>query len=163
MKTGNVTLINGAMVREVITDPATGLATGVSYVDTQTLQEVTVKAKSVVLAASAGETARLLLNSKSSRFQTGLANSSNVVGKYINDSTGASRSAFIPALMDRKRYNEDGVGGMHVFTPWWLDKQKIGFPARLPHRILGRHGYARLRIRLGNRSDERHDCRPRRQ
>ncbi len=128
LKTGNVTLINGAMVREVITDPATGLATGVSYVDTQTLQEVTVKAKSVVLAASAGETARLLLNSKSSRFQTGLANSSNVVGKYINDSTGASRSAFIPALMDRKRYNEDGVGGMHVFTPWWLDNKKLDFP-----------------------------------
>ena len=128
MQTGNVTLINGAMVREVITDPQTGLATGVSYVDTQTLQEITIKAKSVVLAASAGETARLLLNSKSSRFQTGLANSSNVVGKYINDSTGASRSAFIPSLMDRKRYNEDGVGGMHVFTPWWLDNKKLDFP-----------------------------------
>jgi choline dehydrogenase-like flavoprotein len=92
------------------------------------LQEVTVKAKSVVLAASAGETARLLLNSKSSRFSNGLANTSGVVGKYINDSTGASRSAFIPALMDRKRYNEDGVGGMHVFTPWWLDNKKLDFP-----------------------------------
>ena len=75
MKTGNVTLINGAMVREVLTDPQTGLATGISYVDTQTLQEITVKAKTVVLAASAGETARLLLNSKSSRFSNGLANS----------------------------------------------------------------------------------------
>jgi choline dehydrogenase-like flavoprotein len=128
LKTGNVTLINGAMVREVLTDPNTGLASGVSYVNTQTLQEVTVRAKVVVLAASAGETARLLLNSKSSRFPTGLANSSNVVGKYINDSTGASRSAFVPALMDRKRYNEDGVGGMHVFTPWWLDNKKLDFP-----------------------------------
>ncbi len=128
LKTGNVTLINGAMVREVVTDPATGLATGVSYVNTQTLQEITVRAKTVVLAASAGETARLLLNSKSVRFPTGLANSSGVVGKYINDSTGASRSAFVPALMDRKRYNEDGVGGMHVFTPWWLDNKKLDFP-----------------------------------
>jgi choline dehydrogenase-like flavoprotein len=30
--------------------------------------------------------------------------------------------------MDRKRYNEDGVGGMHVFTPWWLDNRKLDFP-----------------------------------
>jgi len=128
MKTGNLTLINGAMAREVTTDPATGLATGVSYVDTATLQEKTVRAKVVVLAASTCETARIMLNSKSSRFPNGLANSSGVVGKYLNDSTGASRSGFIPALMDRKRYNEDGVGGMHVFTPWWLDNSKLDFP-----------------------------------
>jgi choline dehydrogenase-like flavoprotein len=128
LKTGKVTLINGAMVREVLTDPNTGKASGVSYVDTGTLQEVAVQAKVVVLAASACESARLLLNSKSERFPNGLANSSNVIGKYLNDSTGASRSAFIPSLMDRKRYNEDGVGGMHVFTPWWLDNSKLDFP-----------------------------------
>ncbi|WP_234734343.1 GMC family oxidoreductase [Tellurirhabdus bombi] len=128
IKTGNVNLITNAMVREVLTDPATGLATGVSYVDTQTLQEMEVKAKVVVLGASACESARLLLNSKSARFSNGLANTSGVVGKYLNDSTGASRSGFIPSLMDRKRYNEDGVGGMHVFTPWWLDNKKLDFP-----------------------------------
>nr|WP_293840916.1 GMC family oxidoreductase [uncultured Arsenicibacter sp.] len=128
MKTGNLSLINHAMVREVLTDPNTGLATGVSYVDTISMQEKTVRAKTVMLAASTCETARLLLNSKSSRFPNGLANSSGVIGKYLNDSTGASRSAFIPALMDRKRYNEDGVGGMHVFTPWWLDNKKLDFP-----------------------------------
>lgn len=128
VKTGNVKLINNAMVREVLTDDKTGLCTGVSYVDKLSLQETTVRAKIVVLAASACESARLLLNSKSSRFQRGLANESGVVGKYLNDSTGASRSAFVPALMDRKRYNEDGVGGMHVYTPWWLDNKKLDFP-----------------------------------
>ncbi len=128
LATGNTTLITHAMAREVITDPATGLATGVSYVNTLNLQEYTVRGKVVVLAASAGETARLLLNSKSSRFSHGLANSSGVVGKYLNDSTGASRSGIIPALFDRKRYNEDGVGGMHIYTPWWLDNKKLDFP-----------------------------------
>ncbi|MBC7571188.1 MAG: GMC family oxidoreductase [Spirosoma sp.] len=128
VKTGNVTLINGAMAREILTDQATGLATGVSYVDKATLNELTVRAKVVMVGASTCETARLLLNSKSSRFPNGLANGSGVIGKYLNDSTGASRSAFIPALMDRKRYNEDGVGGMHVFTPWWLDNRKLDFP-----------------------------------
>jgi choline dehydrogenase-like flavoprotein len=56
-----------------------------------------------------------------------LANDSGVVGRYINDSTGSSRQAFIPSLMDRKRYNEDGVGGMHVYTPWWLNGKKLDF------------------------------------
>ncbi len=128
LKTGNLTLINNAMAREVITDPVTGLATGVSYVDREKLTEHTVKAKIVVLAASAGETARLMLNSKSKRYANGLGNSSGVLGKYLHDSTGASRGAFLPHLMDRKRYNEDGVGGMHVYTPWWLDNKKLDFP-----------------------------------
>ncbi len=128
MKTGNMTLINNAMVKEVHTDPNTGLCTGVSYVNKMDLKDYQINAKIVVLAASTCETARLMLNSKSSRFQNGLANESGVIGKYLNDSTGASRSAFIPSLMDRKRYNEDGVGGMHVYTPWWLDNKTLDFP-----------------------------------
>lgn len=128
MKTGNMTLINNAMVKEVHTDANTGLCTGVSYVSKVDLKDYKINAKIVVLAASTCETARLLLNSKSSRFQNGLANESGVVGKYLNDSTGASRSAFIPSLMDRTRYNEDGVGGMHVYTPWWLDNKTLDFP-----------------------------------
>lgn len=34
----------------------------------------------------------------------------------------------LPDLLDRQRYNEDGVGGMHVYTPWWLDNKKLDFP-----------------------------------
>jgi choline dehydrogenase-like flavoprotein len=49
LKTGNLTLQNNAMVREVLTDQKTGLATGVSYVDTITMQEVEVQAKTVTL------------------------------------------------------------------------------------------------------------------
>ncbi len=37
-------------------------------------------------------------------------------------------SGFVPSLFDRKRYNEDGVGGSHVYTPWWLDNKKLDFP-----------------------------------
>ncbi len=128
LKTKNLTLKTNAMAREILTDPVTGLATGVSYVDKEKLTEHTVKAKIVIVAASACETSRLLLNSKSVKHQNGLANSSGIVGKYLHDSTGASRSAFLPHLMDRKRYNEDGVGGMHVYTPWWLDNKKLDFP-----------------------------------
>jgi choline dehydrogenase-like flavoprotein len=127
MNSGHVDVIPNAMAREVITD-AQGKATGISFVNKDDKQEYTVNAKVVVLAASACESARLLLNSKSSLFPNGLANSSGVVGKYLHDSTGASMGGILPKLVGRKRYNEDGVGGMHVYTPWWLDNKKLDFP-----------------------------------
>jgi choline dehydrogenase-like flavoprotein len=127
LKTGNVDLVTNAMAREVLTDKE-GLATGVSYISKDDLQEYQVSGRTVILAASACESARLLLNSKSSRHPNGLANGSNVVGKYLHDSTGADMGGVIPALFDRKRYNEDGVGGMHIYAPWWGDNKKLDFP-----------------------------------
>jgi choline dehydrogenase-like flavoprotein len=44
------------------------------------------------------------------------------------DSTGASVTGFIPKLMDGIPHNEDGVGGMHLYMPWWLDNTKLDFP-----------------------------------
>src|SRR3954471_16594523 len=128
MKTGKLKIIANAMAREVTVDNATGLATGVSYIDKGTKRDNHVRARIVVVAASACESARILLNSKSSKFPQGLANSSGVVGKYLTDSTGASVSGFIPKLMDGIPHNEDGTGGMHLYTPWWLDNKKLDFP-----------------------------------
>jgi choline dehydrogenase-like flavoprotein len=127
LKTGRLEIITDAMAREVTTNQE-GQATGVSYVDTNTLQEHHVKAKIVVLAAGACETARLLLNSKSSRHPNGLANSSDVAGKYLMDSTGTSVSGFFPQMMNNVPHNEDGTGGMHMYMPWWLNDKKLDFP-----------------------------------
>ena len=127
IKTGNVDVIANAMAREVLTNEK-GDATGVSYVSKDDMQEYQVSARIVILAASAGESARLLLNSKSAAHPNGLANSSNVVGKYLHDSTGVAIGGVLPKLFNRKRYNEDGVGGMHVYSPWWLDNKKLDFP-----------------------------------
>jgi choline dehydrogenase-like flavoprotein len=125
--TGNVDVITNAMAREVLTN-GDGLATGISYISKTDMQEYTVKGKVVILAASACESARLLLNSKSAQHPNGLANSSNLVGKYLHDSTGAALGGVLPALFGRKRYNEDGVGGMHVYSPWWGNNKKLNFP-----------------------------------
>lgn len=127
VETGNVDVIPNAMAREVITN-SSGLATGVSYVNKDDMQEYLINAKVIVLAASACESARLLLNSKSASHPNGLANSSNVVGKYLHDSTGTDMGGIVPKLFNRKRYNEDGVGGMHLYSPWWLDNKKLDFP-----------------------------------
>lgn len=127
MEKGKVELYTHAMVREVLTDDA-GLAKGVVYIDKKDLKEYKIGAKVVVLAASACETARIMLNSKSKSHPNGLSNSSGVVGRYLHDSTGTDRMAFMPELVDRPRYNEDGVGGLHVYSPWWLDNKKLDFP-----------------------------------
>ena len=125
---GQVKLFVNAMVRAVNTNDE-GRATGVSFVNKDDRKEYSIKGKTVVLAASACSTARILLNSKSAQHPSGLGNSSGLVGRYVHDSTGASRAAFVPGLMNRKtNYNEDGVGGMHVYTPWWLDNKKLDFP-----------------------------------
>jgi choline dehydrogenase-like flavoprotein len=97
-------------------------------VDTTDGRDRHVSARIVVLAASACESARLLLNSKSSRFSAGLANSSGVVGKYLTDTTGADVTGYLPAMMNGVPHNEDGAGGMHIYMPWWLDNRKLDFP-----------------------------------
>ena len=126
LETNNVDLFTNSVVREVTTNQE-GIATGVSYVSKEDMKEYKIKSKVVVLAASACSSARILLNSKSSQHPNGLGNSSDTLGKYLHDSTGASRSGFVPALMNREIYNEDGVGGMHIYTPWWLNDKKLPF------------------------------------
>ncbi len=78
------------MAYEVSVD-AEGRATGVRYL--QTLDDGSVvpneqRARAVVVAGYAIESPRLLLNSKSSRFPDGLANSSGLVGKFLMAQAG---------------------------------------------------------------------------
>jgi len=95
--TGRFTLIPNAMAREIVVGKD-GKAQAVSYIDKTTRQETRVYAKAFVLAASACESARLLLNSKSTLFPNGLANSSGVVGRYLTDSVGTSVTGYFPQL-----------------------------------------------------------------
>jgi choline dehydrogenase-like flavoprotein len=127
LATGRLRLVTNAMAREV-TVGKDGLATGVSYIDKTTGEDRHVSARIVVLAASACESARLLLNSRSATFPQGLANSSGAVGKYLTDTTGTDVAGFIPAMVDHVPHNEDGVGGGHLYMPWWVDNKTVGFP-----------------------------------
>lgn len=125
--TGNCTIRHHAMAREVTVGPD-GRATGVSFIDKQTGTDEHVSARAVILAASACESARILLNSKSSLHPNGLGNSSGHVGKWLNDTTGAWVGGYFPQMMDSVPHNEDGAGGMHLYMPWWLDNSKLDFP-----------------------------------
>ncbi len=127
LASGRLRIVTGAMARAVAVDED-GVASGVSYVNTADRREYAVRARIVVLAASACETARLLLNSKSGRFPDGLANSSGVVGRYLTDSTGLTVAGHIPKMAHGVPHNEDGTGGSHLYMPWWLDNRTLDFP-----------------------------------
>jgi choline dehydrogenase-like flavoprotein len=140
MKTGRVQVLPNAMARELIADDS-GKVTAVSYVDKTTGSERQVRCRTVVLSASACESARLLLNSKSPRHPQGLANSSGMVGRYLMDTVGSSLSAVVPALSGMPHYNSDGYGN-HVYVPWWgWDTQKaLGFPRGYHIEVGGGYG-----------------------
>ena len=127
LQTGRLTLITGAMAREILVG-ADGKATGVSYIDKATHTEKRVVARAVVVAASACESARLLLNSRSKLFPDGLANSSGQVGRNLTDSVGSSGWGYIPQMEKILPHNHDGTGGMHMYIPWWKYDRKSNFP-----------------------------------
>jgi len=140
MKTGRLTVIPNAMAREVITGDD-GLARAVSYVDKTTRTEKQIRCRVVVLAASACESARLLLNSKSSRHSAGLANSSGVVGRYLTDTVGYGLSGHVPALEGMRKHDTDGYAGGHLYMPWWgLDRPTKEFPRGYHVEIGGGYG-----------------------
>ena len=126
-QTGRLSLITGAMAREVLLG-GDGKVEGVSYVDKASRSEKRVYAKAVVLAASACESARLLLNSKSSLFPNGLANSSGMVGRNLTDSVGSDGEGYFPQMEKIPPHNHDGIGGMHVYVPWWKYDRQNDFP-----------------------------------
>lgn len=127
LKTGRLTMITGAMARE-ITVNSSGKAEGVLYIDKATRTEKRINARAVVVAASACESARLLLNSKSSTFPDGLGNSSGTVGKYLTDSVGSDGAGYVPAMEKMPPHNHDGTGSLHMYVPWWKFDRKNDFP-----------------------------------
>jgi choline dehydrogenase-like flavoprotein len=131
LASGNLDIVTDAMVREV-TLGLDGKANGVLYIDKKTRKEMRAKGRVVVLAASGCESARILLNSKSKHFPDGLANSSGKLGRYLMDTVGSDLAGQIPALENCPAYNEDGVSGMHMYSPWWLYQQQVAHQIDFP-------------------------------
>jgi len=85
ISTGRLHIEADSIVRQVLIDPATGKAKGVSFVDRNTKQEREVFGRVVVLAASAFESIRILLNSACPSHPAGIGGSSGVLGHFISD------------------------------------------------------------------------------
>ena len=108
-KTGKLTSVANAVVRELTVDRQTGLPNGCNFVDRLTGREMSVTAKVVVLAAGTLESTRLLLNSK-------LANSSGLVGHYLMDQIyGPGVVCSVPEARDGK--GKGLMGGAQGIIP----------------------------------------------
>lgn len=114
--TGNLTMRPNSTVYEVTVDKTTGKATGVSFLDSESRKSYQAKAKSVILAASTLESARLMLLSKSTLYPNGIANSSGHVGhNFCEHMMGPSVAGFMPDLVGKKRTLDDGKpGGFYI-------------------------------------------------
>lgn len=129
--TGNLEIRTDALVYEVDVDKD-GRAGGVSFVDRKTGVHHSARAKSVVLAASACESARILLNSQSATFPNGLANESGLVGRNLMDSVMGFLDGQFPALEGMPPRNDDGISVGHIYVPWWghgqQARKELDFP-----------------------------------
>ena len=115
-KTGRLRIVDNAVVARVLTDD-NGLASGVQYFDRYTGAEHKVMGKRVVIAASCIDSTRILLNSKSQRYPNGIANSNDVIGRYLTEQVRFHMQGFAPELMGTKPLNDDGIGGEHIYMP----------------------------------------------
>jgi choline dehydrogenase-like flavoprotein len=94
LSTGNCELRTESVVREILTD-SRGRATGVSYIDARgnSLEQY---ADIVIVSACAIESARLLLNSKSRLFPSGLGNRYDQVGRNLQGHHYTGAAGYFP-------------------------------------------------------------------
>src|SRR5438309_4238654 len=110
-RTGRLTVVTDAIVHSVIYDERTDRATGVRVIDRNTKQTREYTGRLIFLCASTLGTAQILLNSKTARFPTGLANSSGEVGHNLMDHISkAGASGTVPGLEDKYVYGRRPTG-----------------------------------------------------
>jgi choline dehydrogenase-like flavoprotein len=102
-QTGRLTLVSDVIVSHMLTDQQ-GKAAGVHYIERTSHLHGEARAKIVVLAASTLESTRILLNSTSRRFPTGVGNSTGVLGHYLMDHfTLEGAGGYMPGLKSSRR------------------------------------------------------------
>jgi choline dehydrogenase-like flavoprotein len=118
-KTGKLELRTDAVARHVMVNEK-GMASGVAYVDRKSKQEIEAYAKVVILAASCVETARIMLNSKSRHWPTGIANSSGQVGRNLCDHLyGTTGSGYLPQLLGQPSFPDNVSAAQVAWMPRW--------------------------------------------
>jgi choline dehydrogenase-like flavoprotein len=123
-KTGNLTLVNNAIVHSIIQDPKTGKATGVRVIDGQSKDTKTYEAKLIFLNASAINSAAILLNSVNEKSPRGLANSSDQVGRNLMDHLyGINTTGFFDGLQDRTSKGRRPTG---IYIPRFRNVNEAG-------------------------------------
>jgi len=119
--TGRCEVRPNSYVRRIEVDKQ-GRVTGATYFD-ENKKEQFQRARAVVLCCNGSETPRLLLLSASSRFPSGLANSSGVVGKYLMFNGYSSASG----VFERPLNEFKSVTATRVLYDFYESDPKRGF------------------------------------
>jgi sugar phosphate isomerase/epimerase len=115
--TGRLTVRPHSVVHQVAYDERRDRATGVRVIDAQTRGDLEFTARAIFLCSSALEATRILLNSRTPRFPTGLANSSGELGRNPMDHTmGGGASGTIPGREDREILSSERTIGRRAFV-----------------------------------------------
>jgi choline dehydrogenase-like flavoprotein len=98
LASGRLTLHSDSVASRVLVGADGARAEGVAFSERESGAERELRARAVVLCASAIESTRLLLNSATEQHPDGLANSSGALGRYLMDHTyGVGIDGFAPA------------------------------------------------------------------
>lgn len=107
--TGRLTIRPYSIASEVIVDETTNRATGVRVIDAGTREVMDFTAKAVVLGAGCLESTRILLNSRSRAYPTGLGSSSGLLGCYLSEHImGVRGSGYMPQRIGTEPTLDDG-------------------------------------------------------
>ncbi|MBT5185198.1 MAG: GMC family oxidoreductase [Kordiimonadaceae bacterium] len=126
-RTGNMTLRANALVQEVIYDPQTKKASGVRVTDIKTNENFTLTARVIFMCASSMSTVQILQNSRSETYNTGIGNTSGVLGHYIMDHLkGVEAKGTMPGYLEHY-YKGRRPGGIYVPRYRNVNKQDTDF------------------------------------
>jgi choline dehydrogenase-like flavoprotein len=116
---GNLELRTNAVVNNILVD-ANGHASGVAYIDRESRREYEVQGRAVVVAASCIESARIMLNSKSRHWPTGIANSSGQLGRNLCDHLYATTArGYLPQLLGQPSFPDNVSANSIAWMPRW--------------------------------------------
>lgn len=124
-RTNRLTMVHNAIVAEILYDEKTKKAKGVRVIDQNTLESKEYYAKIIFLNAGAFGSTSILMNSKSSRFPTGLGNDSDQLGRNIMDHhLGVGAGAKVEGFAD-DYYFGSRPNGLYIprFRNWSKDKR----------------------------------------
>ena len=107
LKSGNCKLVTNAVVSHVDMDRSANKASGVTYVDRISHKTYEVRGRAVILCAQSLESTRILLNSTTQEYSTGLGNSSGALGHYLMDhAVGAGAAGEMPEFLTKSSAGE---------------------------------------------------------
>ncbi|GHF01384.1 GMC oxidoreductase [Thalassotalea profundi] len=114
VKTNNLHIAPNSVVHSLIYDEVTNKVKGVRVIDNDDLSTREYFAKVIFLCASTLGSTQIMLNSKSSKFPNGIANSSGVLGHYLMDHNyNAGASAEIEGFED-EYYSGRSPTGIYI-------------------------------------------------